>query len=80
MKTRLREWRNSLAARVPQILARQLGLEPDSLVEMTANDDGLPRLPVNRGAVTLDAILDGITTDNRHDAVDTGPPMGRETW
>ncbi len=80
MKTRVREWLNSLAARVPQTLACQLGLEADSTVKMTANDDGLSRLPVKRGAVRLDAILDGMTAYNRHDEVDTGPSMGRETW
>ena len=80
METRIRKWGNSLAVRIPQPLAHQLGLEPGSLVNMTAKDDGLTIQPVRRPAVSLDALLDGVIADNRHGEVDTGPSTGRETW
>ena len=80
METRIRKWGNSLAVRIPQTLARQLGLEPDSPVNITAKDNGLTIQPVRRPAVSLDVLLEGVTADNRHGEVDTGPSTGREAW
>ena len=28
----------------------------------------------------IDALVAGITDDNRHDPVDMGPPVGNEVW
>jgi antitoxin MazE len=28
----------------------------------------------------IDALVDGITNENRHDSVDMGKPVGREVW
>ena len=80
METRIRKWGNSLAVRIPQTLARQLGLEPDSPVNITAKDNTLTIQPVRRPAVSLDVLLEGVTADNRHGEVDTGPSTGREAW
>ena len=80
METRIRKWGNSLAVRIPQPLARQLGLEPDSPVNITAKDNTLTIQPVRRPTVSLDVLLEGVTADNRHGEVDTGPSTGREAW
>ena len=80
METRIRKWGNSLAVRIPQTLARQLGLEADSPVNITAKDNGLTIQPMRRPAVSLDVLLESVTADNRHGEVDTGPSTGREAW
>ena len=69
MQTRIKKWGNSLAVRIPQTLARQLGLEPDSLVNMTAEEKGLTIQPMRRPPASLDALLDCeriICTGSRH--------------
>ena len=80
METRIRKWGNSLALRIPQTLARQLDLEPDSRVRLTVRDEGLAIQPMRRRPVHLDTLLEGVTETNRHAEVDTGPPTGREVW
>ncbi len=80
METRIRKWGNSLAVRIPQNLAHRLGFEPDSLVTMTADDDGLTIQSIRRPAMTLNALLNGVTADNQHGEVDTGQSTGREAW
>lgn len=80
METRIRKWGNSLALRIPQPLARQLDLQPDSHVRLTIRGKGLAVQPMRRPPARLEALLEGVTDSNRHDEVDTGPQMGREAW
>lgn len=80
METRIRKWGNSLALRIPQTLARQLDLAPDSQVRLTIRDKGLAVQPMRRPPVRLEALLESVTDSNRHEEVDTGPPRGREIW
>ena len=80
METRIRKWGNSLALRIPQTLARQLDLQPDSQVRLTIRGKGLAVQPMRRPPLRLEALLEGVTDSNRHDEVDTGPPRGREVW
>ena len=80
MQTRIKKWGNSLAVRIPQGLAHQIGIEPDSLVNMTAEDKSLTIQPMRRPPMTLDALLNDVTPDNLHAEVDTGPSTGREAW
>ena len=30
--------------------------------------------------MTLESLVEQITDDNRHDEIDTGPPVGKEVW
>ena len=80
METRIRKWGNSLALRIPQTLARQLDLQPNSQVRLAIRGKSLAVQPMRRPPVRLDALLDGVTESNRHGEVDTGRPTGREIW
>ena len=80
METRIRKWGNSLAVRIPQTLARQLDLQPDSHVRLTVRGKDLAVQPLRRAPVRLEALLEEVTDSNRHDEVDTGPSRGREVW
>lgn len=80
MHTKLSRWGNSLAVRIPQHVAREAGLVEGTEVELTALPGGLAVRPVAAEVPPLEALLAGITDENRHDAVDTGPPVGAELW
>lgn len=64
MRTTLQAWGNQLAVQIPESFARQLGLRPDSMVEITVVDRQIAITPV--GTPTLSALLATITADNRH--------------
>ena len=80
MDTRIRKWGNSLALRIPQLLARQIALKPDSPVRLTLRGSNLVISPIRRPRVRLDDLLAQVTESNRHGEVDTGTACGDEAW
>lgn len=80
METRIQKWGNSLALRIPQAFAAEVGLSQDSPVELTLEEGRLVIKPVPAGTFTLEDLLAGITPDNLHGEVDTGAPVGKEVW
>ncbi len=80
MKTKVQRWGNSLAVRIPKSFAEEVGLSDDSAVEMRLVEGGLLVEPAASSTMTLDELLEGITADNLHGEVDTGPARGTEVW
>ncbi|MHC1782651.1 MAG: AbrB/MazE/SpoVT family DNA-binding domain-containing protein [Anaerolineaceae bacterium] len=69
----IKKWGNSLAIRIPQAFASQIGVEEDSNVSLEVVDD---RLIIKRRQ-TLDEMLANITEENKHQLVDFGGPQGK---
>lgn len=80
METHLRKWGNSLAIRIPKLLAAQLGLVNHSLIEFSLRGQELVITPAKRTNLKLSDLLAGVTEENLHEAIDTGPAVGREAW
>ena len=77
MKTQICRWGNSLAVRIPQAYAEQLGLQQGTSVEIAADRDALV---LRRSPHSLHQLLAEVTPDNLHGEADFGPPVGREAW
>ena len=80
MRTRIHKWGNSLALRIPRSFAVQAGLEDTTVVDVSLIDGKLLVAPVAQPAPSLDDLLAGITPENLHDEVSTGPAVGHEAW
>jgi antitoxin MazE len=80
METHIRKWGNSLALRIPKPLATEVGLEEDSLVELSLVEDKLVITPLPEPEVQLADLLAEVTEGNLHTEVETGPAVGREAW
>jgi antitoxin MazE len=80
MKTRIQKWGNSLALRIPKSFAAESHLEQGMLVDVSLHDGNLLVTPLRPPTVTLEALLQGITPQNLHHEVDTGPAVGNEAW
>jgi antitoxin MazE len=80
MRTRVQKWGNSLAIRIPRAFAAQAGIERDASVELTLEAGKLVVVPALPDVPTLDELLSGITPENLHDEVTTGPAVGAEGW
>ena len=78
METRVQKWGNSLVLRIPKPFASQIGLEPNSLVELSFHDTKLVIVPMKPPGLKLDDLLAQVTEHNLHDEVDTGPAVGGE--
>ena len=80
MEMLVRKWGDSLALRIPQSLAAQIGIEPNSPVELSLRGAELVIAPVNTPGLKLDDLLAQVTEDNLHGEVDTGQAVGGEAW
>jgi antitoxin MazE len=80
METRVQRWGNSLALRIPKHLADEAGLKDNSPVQLALRDKLLVVMPVRKPALSLDALLAQVTTNNLHSELQTGPAVGGEAW
>jgi len=79
-KAKIRKWGNSLALRIPKPVADGLGLERDSLVELSVTKQTLVVAPAPRAAPSLADLLKRVTRENIHGETDFGSSAGREAW
>jgi len=80
MRSKIQQWGNSLALRIPKLFAEEAGLSRYSDVELSVVDGNLLVFPIREPQPTLEGLLAGVTDDNLHPAIDTGPAVGREAW
>ena len=80
MQTAVQRWGNSLALRIPKNYAAETRITEGSRVELTLKSGALVIRPVVRKQHALADLLKQITKSNRHDAISTGPGVGREAW
>lgn len=76
METRVQNWGDSLAVRIPKPIADQMGLEPNSPVELTLRGTELVVVPVGVPCLTLADLLAQVTEDNVHREVEIEPVLG----
>lgn len=80
MKTRIQKWGNSLALRIPRSFAQETHLTQGTLVDVSMQNGKLLVTPLPQPAITLEALLKDVTSENLHHEVDTGPAVGGEVW
>ena len=80
MQTQIKKWGNSLALRIPKLLAEQLGIKTDSEVEIAVEDGQMMIRPLPEPTLTLEELLAQITDENLHEEVETGTAVGGEVW
>ena len=80
MKTRIQKWGNSLALRIPRPFAEESNLREDSPVDVTVRNGKIIVVPLVEPQFTLEELVEQITTENRHNEVETGEPVGDEVW
>lgn len=80
MKTRVQQWGDSLALRIPQSFADETRLQQDTLVEVFLVNGTLIIAPVQEPEFTLERLLAAVTPDNLPAEFQTGPPVGQEAW
>ena len=79
MRTKVQKWGNSLALRIPKPFADEVGLRPDTAVDVSL-EEGKLVVSRSQSSISLDELLEGITPANLHQEVNSGPAVGNETW
>jgi antitoxin MazE len=80
LRTSIQQWGNSLAVRIPKPFAEEAGIGQRSEVDMSIVDGKIVIVPERRFCSSLDELLAGVTDENLHSEVDTGPAVGKEVW
>ena len=80
MRAKIQKWGNSLALRIPKAFADETGLDNETSVEIRVVDGQIHIIPLQEAHYELEALLEDITADNLHDAVDSGDAVGNEVW
>ena len=80
MRKKVNKWGNSLGLRIPKLVAAEVGLEENSLVNLTIVNGSIVISPERETPLELEAMLKQVTEENLHGEVNTGPAIGREAW
>ena len=80
MKATVKKWGNSAAVRIPASVMEAMHLELDQMVEVHEEKGRIVIEPVRQKTFALEDLLKGITAKNLHEAVEFGPPQGKEAW
>ena len=75
MRTQVLKWGNSLGVRIPKAYAKDADLSDGATVEMKLSGRKLAMTPA-QPAYELQALVAGITPENRHGETDWGNPKG----
>ena len=79
LHARIAKWGNSLGVRIPKSVAKEVGFDEGSTVEVKVSGRNLVLAPAHRD-YSLNELIEGITPKNRHGETDWGAPVGNETW
>jgi antitoxin MazE len=77
MNATIQKWGNSLAIRIPKVMANQIQVSEGDEMELSVDKNALLMRPVRRRYL-LSEMLERVTSDNRHEETDWGKPEGRE--
>ncbi len=80
MTTIVKKWGNSAAVRIPASVMDGLQLHLDETVDVRVEKGRIVIEPVRQTTYDLKDLLKGITSKNRHEAVEFGSPEGNEVW
>lgn len=78
MRIAVRKWGNSLGVRIPNAFAREVQISEGTEVDIAVEGATIVLTP--KPTLSLKALLEGVTEENRHGEVHVGRPIGRETW
>ena len=79
METTVKKWGNSLAIRIPKVIAEELSIKNNAKVELHTDNGSLQVRSVEM-KYSLDTLLADVTDENLHKETSTGESIGREEW
>ena len=80
MTTKIQQWGNSLALRIPKAFAVEANLYKGAVVDVSEEGGKIILTPVKKRIFTLKGLLAGVTKENIHSEISTGKRIGKEVW
>lgn len=79
MKTSVKKWGNSMAVRIPALMAKDLHIRDGSILEVLVDSGNIILKPEKRNRVNLKKMLLKVNSSNIHGEVNAGKSVGRES-
>jgi antitoxin MazE len=79
MQTQVTKWGNSAAIRLSKETMKNAGFALGETLEIQVADGSIALVPAKK-TENLGELLDGITPENTHGAIEWGRPRGKEIW
>ncbi len=76
----IKKWGNSAAVRIPAAVLEAAQVRLNQPVDVREEGGRILIEPLHPARYDIDALIAGITDENRHEPVDMGEPVGREAW
>lgn len=70
------KWGNSLGVRIPQSIAKKMGIHEGVSVDISVQDHHI----IIKKNHSLQSLLDHVTPENIHEETSTGSVYGKESW
>jgi len=80
MRSKIKKWGNSLALRIPKLLALDANLKLNKLVDISIDKGSIIITPIGEKEYLLEKLLKDVSKNNLHGEFDTGTPVGKEIW
>ena len=80
MDTKIQQWGNSLALRLPKAFAIEAKLHKGAVVDVSEEGGKIILTPVKKKKLTLKSLLSGVTKENIHSEISAGKRVGKEIW
>jgi len=80
MKTQLAKWGNSLAIRIPKHVASAAKLSMGDDLDVEADGPGKVKIRKPKRKISLDQLIARISPENRHEEINWGNAVGKESW
>ena len=78
MNTKIQQWGNSLALRIPKAFAVEAKLHKGVIVDVSEEGGKIILTPIKKEIITLKDLLSGVTKKNIHGEISTGRRVGKE--
>ncbi|MBI1821211.1 MAG: AbrB/MazE/SpoVT family DNA-binding domain-containing protein [Nitrospirae bacterium] len=77
MRAKAQKWGNSLAVRIPKVIADEASIHENDELNIDVVDRQIRIIPCQR-PYDLNKLLAGISEENLHKEIDLGTPAGQE--
>lgn len=78
MRVIVKKWGNSASVRIPAAVMQAAKLSLDTPVDVREENGRIIIEPDQSPEFLLDDLLESITSENSHEAIETGGPLGQE--
>lgn len=76
----IKKWGNSAAVRIPASVLEAAQVSLDQPVDVREEGGRIVIEPLRPARYDINALIAGITDENRHEPINMGKPVGREAW